>query len=201
MMTIRRAGALSTNSLVFGAMGACLIFFGCGERKENSEVQRKIVRVTSTTTPRPEKGSTRRPTPSPTKGPEENIAPAPSPKTTTTPPQPAVAANATTKTPGPQPSPGNKATIVFVTAHTFDSISPNEDRNYRIEGRGLADCRVYLRRNGIETELIPTSRTDTKIEFAHLTLSFLTSGEYDLVLRDATGREIILARAAKVPHT
>lgn len=194
-----RSGTFAALFLGFAAIGVCIVLAGCGENKESKEVQRVLVRATSTTTPRPEKGKRPKPKVSPTKSQEKNaqqVAPtSPAP----TKPQPSPVAQVTMKSATPMPSPSAKTTMIFVTSHSFGKILPNKECDYRIEGRGLAECRVYLRRHTLEVELVPTVRTDTKIEFARMTLSFLVSGEYDLVLREPAGREIVLARAARVP--
>jgi len=77
----------------------------------------------------------------------------------------------------------------FVTTHTLARVDARRQADYRIEGNELANCRIYLRRYGAETELVPTKKANDVIEFRGAEWYFLERGAYDLVLRDGSGRE------------
>jgi hypothetical protein len=176
---------------VFFVAALLALLNGCKGEPNQAEVQRKLVRATVTSTPRPEKG--RRPPPTP---PKKEVKATPTARPTASQNKAAATASSPTaagKTPTPKP------TMLFVTSHNFDKIVPMEAKDYRIEGRGLSGCRVFLRRYGAETELVPTTRDETAMEFRGLALTFLERGSYDLIIRDTAGRELTLPQAAKVP--
>jgi hypothetical protein len=56
-----------------------------------------------------------------------------------------------------------------------------------------------VRRYGVETELIPSQRTDTLLEFRDARWLFLESGAYDLIVRDPRGQEWEFPEAVRVP--
>ncbi|MCX7963758.1 MAG: hypothetical protein N2644_04650, partial [Candidatus Sumerlaea chitinivorans] len=85
-----------------------------------------------------------------------------------------------------------------VTTHTLSLIQPDKPVSFQVEGQRLANCRVYLRRYGLETELNPTRRSDNLLQFDSQHLAFLESGDYDLVVRGSDGSEWTFAGAAHV---
>ncbi|AXA35117.1 hypothetical protein BRCON_0340 [Candidatus Sumerlaea chitinivorans] len=86
-----------------------------------------------------------------------------------------------------------------VTTHTLSLIQPDKPVSFQVEGQRLANCRIYLRRYGLETELNPTRRSDNLLQFDSQHLAFLESGDYDLVVRGPDGSEWTFAGAARVP--
>jgi len=89
--------------------------------------------------------------------------------------------------------------VSLVTTHTLGLVCPDIPSTYRIEGSGLGECHVYLRRYGVETELIPSQRTETLLEFRDARWLFLESGAYDLIVRDPRGQEWEFPEAVRVP--
>ncbi len=172
------------------AIAATLL--ACGGDGEKS-YQRKVVRVEPTSTPLVLRG---RPTPRRTYS---------TPKPSPSPPPKVFTAAVSSPTPSPTPSPRRGAVAsagsraLLVTTHTLATLRADEKEFHRIEGKGLAGCRVFLRRYGAETELIPTRKSETLIEFRNLPLVFLERGTtYDLVVRDAMGREWLFPEAVTV---
>ncbi len=176
-----------------------LLMAACGGKQDEVEVQRKLVRVATTSTPRPDKKGVK-PKVSPTKTQGGKTPPPQTPASipTAMAKAPAVAKNSPSPAPMARPSPSPRPVAVFVTTHTLGQVDPRAAATYRVEGSGLGGCRIYLRRYGVETELVPSSKSDSVAEFANAEWLFLERGAYDLVLRDGNGRELILPEAVRV---
>ncbi|MGB9691714.1 MAG: hypothetical protein ACPL7D_06060 [Candidatus Sumerlaeaceae bacterium] len=195
MISIRTERVRTNVGLATAVVGA-LLFSGCGGTQENVEVQRKLVRAETTSTPRPEKGKPLAPRPA-AKAVKSATSSKPTPSRKPGAPEKTVQSLSAQKV-SPTPSPSPRKAMLLVTSHTLSEIDPHVAKDYRIEGNGLGTSRVYLRRYGVETELVPTMRSESLIEFARAEWLFLAPGAYDIVLRDTDGQELILPEGARV---
>lgn len=165
----------------------------CGSESEK-KYQRKLVRVEPTSTPLALRG---RPTPRHAQQPTKS-SPTKTPK---------ISPTAALQSPTPTPSPSQRSAALgpsgpkglLVTTHTLGAVRAEHSEVHRIEGQGLVGCRVFLRRYGAQAELIPTRKGETVLEFRNLPLVCLERGAaYDLVVRNASGREWVFPEAVRV---
>lgn len=200
-----RRDALSRWLVWVATMGVAGIgVVGCQEKAQEESVQRVVVRATVTPTARPRQGTPGQGIPRPTvrpvtrrdgrtttaakRGGSSGGAPTARLQTAATAASKPVV-SAASAPPEPQ---------FAVTTHTLGRLQPAVVSSYKIEGRGLENCRIYLRRYGAEVELVPTQRNTDRIEFRNVAWPFLETGTYEIVVRRSNGMEVVLPEPARV---